>query len=435
LKGRIVEKFLQIQQLLLRSRRLPWILVVVVLAILAGTILLTMQQTRARIRAQIAGRDGEVLHAVARMQMPAATDPEDPAGSVEDPANQLAVLLETSRLSWVLGARLFDPQGGFVESFPGDMFEAEVSAADLEILRSLQPVSRFHPAARLADVFLTDPETPPGGRSTVPLLEVTVPLHTVKDRRLVGIAQFIIEGDSIAREFARLDHYLLRQAMTAFVPAAIIMVAAIMWAFRRLNRAHRLLAERTETLVQANQELALAAKTSAVGAVTSHLIHGLKNPLAGLQNFVAGLGAAVADRPEGDLQQAIAATRRMQAMINDVVAVLREEEGSGHYQMSAAELVGVISGRMQGLCRERGVELVVDSQSHTMLPNRAANLVALILANLVQNAIEASPRNRSVRLAIENDGGTLRCERPARLRNSSTLSNWAESLASSFMIG
>jgi signal transduction histidine kinase len=394
-----VERILQIKKLLLRSRRTPWVLVVLSLAVLAGAILLTMRQTRASIRAQIAGRDGEVLYAVARMTVPADAGTDDPVTSMDDPANQLAVLLETSRLSLVMGARLFDTDGGFVGSFPGDMLEAGLGAEDLRSLRDFKPVSHFHPAVWLTDHFLPAAVEDIDRDRKMPLLEVNVPLHVGKPRRLVGIAQFIIEGDSIAGEFARLDRHLAEQAAVAFLAGGIVLVGAIAWSFRRLNRAHRLLAERTENLLAANQELALAAKTSAVGAVTSHLIHGLRNPLAGLQNFVAGLGANLADHPDGDLQQAIAATRRMQTMINEVVGVLREEEGTGQYEIPATELLEVISSRVRPLCRERGVELKTSVQSEAVLPNRAANLVALILVNLVQNAVEATPRGKAVRLS------------------------------------
>jgi len=405
-----MERILQIKKLLLRSKRTPWVLVVLSLAVLAGAILLTMRQTRASIRAQIAGRDGEVLYAVARMTMPADAATDDPVTSMDDPANQLAVLLETSRLSLVMGARLFDTDGGFVGSFPGDMLEAGLSAEDLRSLRDFKPVSHFHSAVWLTDHFLPAAVEDIDRDRKMPLLEVNVPLHVGKPRRLVGIAQFIIEGHSIAEEFARLDRHLAEQAGMAFLAGGIVLVAAIAWSFRRLNHAHRLLAERTESLLTANQELALAAKTSAVGAVTSHLIHGLRNPLAGLQNFVAGLGANLADHPDGDLQQAIAATRRMQTMINEVVGVLREEEGAGQYEIPVTELVEMIAGKLQPLCRERGVELRASAQSEAVLPNRAANLIALILLNLVQNAVEATPRGRLVQLSLTQRNEELLAE-------------------------
>jgi len=405
-----VERILQIKKLLLRSKRTPWVLVALSLAVLAGAILLTMRQTRASIRAQIAGRDGEVLYAVSRMTMPAESTSNDPTGAMDDPANQLAVLLETSRLSLVMGARLFDTDGGFVGSFPGDMMESGLSPPDLRSLRDFKPVSHFHPAVWLSDHFVPAAIEDIDRDRKMPVLEVNVPLHVGKPRRLVGIAQFIIEGHSIAEEFARLDRNLFEQALMAFLAGGIVLVAAIAWSFRRLNRAHRLLAERTESLLTANQELALAAKTSAVGAVTSHLIHGLRNPLAGLQNFVAGLGANLADHPDGDLQQAIAATRRMQTMINEVVGVLREEESTGQYEIPIAELVEMISNKVQALSRARGVELIASKRSEAVLPNRAANLVALILVNLVQNAVEATPRGKAVRLSLTQDNEQLLAE-------------------------
>ena len=65
-----MERVLHIRKLLLRSRRLPWVVLGLTLAILAGAIALTTEQTRQRIRNQMVGRDGEVLDAVALMQQP-----------------------------------------------------------------------------------------------------------------------------------------------------------------------------------------------------------------------------------------------------------------------------------------------------------------------------------------------------------------------------
>lgn len=386
------------------------------LLILAGVLTVTTSQTRAKIRAQITGRDREILYAMTRMQMPAAAGADGEAGSLEDPANQLPVILETSRLSGVMGTRLFSPSGQFVESVPPDLVEGRLSASDLEALQSLRPVSRFVSAVSWSQLFL--PEAGAGGdgavesRPGMPVLEVSVPLHIAAgpSQRLVGIAQFVIEGYSIEQEFGLLDRYLWRQALTAFLAGAAILSVASLWLFRRLSAAHRLVAERTENLLQANQELALAAKTSAVGAVTAHLIHGLRNPLAGLQNFVAGLGASVADHPDSDWQQAIAATRRMQAMINDIVGVLREEESAGQYEIPMAELMEIVSRKMLALARERGVSLRTTTAADIVLPNRAANLVALILANLVQNAVEVTPRQGAVDLDVALANDQLLCQ-------------------------
>jgi len=279
-----VERILQIRQLLLRSKRVPWVVLGLTLGILAGAILVTTQQTRLRIRQQIAGRDGEILYAVARMQMPDCAEDADLVGRIEDPGNQLTVILETSRMSGVMGARLFDTNGQFVESFPADVVEHPIDPDDLPALQALRPVSHFLASLSLAEVFLPDSARPSDGR--------------------------------------------------------LILVVAI----------------------------------------------------------------------AGSFQQAIASTRRMQAMINEVVAVLREEEGAGQYEIPVAELIGFITAKVQTLCRERGVELITTLPPPVVLPNRAANLVALILANLVQNAIEATPPGKVVNLSLALERENLVCE-------------------------
>ncbi len=406
-----MEKISPVEQLILRSRRLPWVLIGVTLAILAGTILFATLQLRAKIREQIAGRDGEVLDAVAFEHL-AADMPEteiELLGPLTDPDNQLSVVLKTSRLKGVVAARLFDANGKFTRAFPPNVRDAALDPQHLPALRNLKPASHFYRAVRSSSLFVSEVETVPDAERTLPLLEVNVPLHTGADRQLLGIAQFVIEGYSIAAEFSQLDRHLARQALVAFLVGGGTLILTSFWAFRRLRGAHLLLAERTRSLLQANQALALAAKTSAVGAITSHLIHGLKNPLSGLQNLVASLASADADSPEADWQQAIVATRRMQGLITQVVNVLREEEGSAQFQITQAELAEIVVSKVHPLSLETGVRLVTQVNGGAALPNRTANLVALILVNLVQNALQATPRGQSVTLLL-NSAENLVCE-------------------------
>lgn len=395
-----MERVRHIQKLLLRSERLPLLVLAVTLAILAGAILLTTHQLRRFSREQIAGRDGYMLHAVAQAQQLEESDTL--LGDFADPLNQLTVVLKTSRLTRALATRLFDARGQFTDSFPADVREENLAAADLAALNLLKPVSHFRPATPLSTIFLTEPADQ---NRAQPLLEVNVPLHTKAG--LVGVAQFIIEGQSIAEEYARLDRQLLLQASGVFLAGALVLIVAIGWAFRRLRRALRSLAERTDDLLQANQELALAAKTSAVGAVASHLIHGLKNPLSGLQQFVSNRGATEAGQLATDWAQAAASTRRMQSMINQVVSVLREEESATHYEITLPELGQLVSTRVQALARESEVQFLTRFHAGAGLPNRTANLVTLILVNLAQNAIQASPRGRTVTLATSADSARL----------------------------
>ena len=405
-----MEHITQIEQLLLRSRRLPWVLVGVTLAILGATILLASLQLRAKIREQIAGRDGEVLHEVAVMQLEAdAPEIIEEIGPITDPENLLPVVLKTSRLKGVVATRFYDASGKSAWAFPTGVREAPLDPRCLPTLARLRPVGRFLEAVPSRHLFRSEGE-PAESDKPMPLLEVNVPLHTSAENRLIGIAQFNIDGSPIAAEFSQLDRHLAVQALIGFLVGGGTLVAAISWAFRRLRQAHHLLARRTDSLWQANQELAMVAKTSAVGAITSHLIHGLKNPLSGLQSFVANLAPSNAASAEADLEQAVAATRRMHSLISQVVNVLREEDGAAQYEVNLQELAEMVSAKVHSLSVQTGVRFDTQWKGKTVLPNRAANLVGLILVNLAQNALQATPKGRSVALSLIEQGKNLLCE-------------------------
>ena len=79
-------------------------------------------------------------------------------------------------------------------------------------------------------------------------------------------------------------------------------------------------------------------------------------------------------------------------------------------ELSLAEMVGIISAKVQPLCAQRGVELEVRQNAQAVFPNRSANLIALILVNLLQNAIEATPSGQRVSLLLARDGDCILAE-------------------------
>src|SRR6185503_11030659 len=100
-----------------RFRLLPLLIILVSLTILAGTIYPVSRQLRERIREQITGRDGELLNVVARMHQ---LEEDTNILRIEDPTNQLYLILKTSRVVDAFTTRLFDADGKFVRSFPDD---------------------------------------------------------------------------------------------------------------------------------------------------------------------------------------------------------------------------------------------------------------------------------------------------------------------------
>jgi signal transduction histidine kinase len=395
-----------IQQQILRSRRLPLLIVALVLGVFGTTIYFGTVRLRKGIQSQLVQRDADILYAVAQMQqLHNQEEGTELGGEIE----HLSVALESSQLpdlKGVIAMRLFDPQGKFTLSLPLHIPPATLSASDLTHLKALRPGSRFYPDASVAPFF------PPTGRDaapsaaakTAPLLEINIPLHRKDQSELLGAAQFIIDGESIANEFAALDRSLALQAGGVFAAGGFITVCVLLWAFRRLQTAGRLVMERTEKLLRANEELALAARTSAVGAVTAHLIHGLSNPLSGLHDFVttgrARSPQSDPDENELDWDDAAASADQMQRLIAESIRLLGEEQAFDRYEITFAELAEVVAGKVRTMAERAGVGFTSIVKADGILPNREANLIVLILENLIRNAIEATPSGKNVALTV-----------------------------------
>lgn len=371
-------------------------------AVMALVVVLGAWQLREQVREQIVARDGEILLAYARTVQ--ADESRDEV-LAEDP---LVVMVEMAKLQGIFAARLYTAQGEFVTSLPVALDDDEgVPSGKLEILKQGLPVSRFQRDFQLTELSLsTNLSFWRGATNDMPVVEVWVPLTGRTDGLLRGVAGFLIDGAGVAREFARLDARLGWQTVLVLGVAFGVTGAVIGWSFRRLERSLRLLARRTEDLQRANQELARSARVAALGAVTAHLIHGLRNPVSGLQSFIAA-GPETGGADEVAWEDARVATRRMQALIEQVVGVLREHESDLAYEVTLRELAEAVVARVRGKAEARGVALAVEGDPPPPVDNRRSGLLALILTNLVENGIEASSRGGSVRLRLAAEPGGL----------------------------
>lgn len=378
---------------------------VLALAVLGGMVALGTLYLRRHLREHLVQRDGDILYAVALARQYANGAGSNLTQRLGNPADQLALALDISQLKeGVLAVRMFDREGRFVTAFPPNVTATNLPTADLTPLHRLQPVGRFHDHARLSDHFWLEAED----AHATPMLEVTIPLHARGSSNLMAAAQLLLDGHTIAREYGRVDQHLWRIALALFAGGGLMLSAVLILAYRRLRRAQALLEDRTRRLLRANHELALAAKTSALGSVTAHLIHGLGNPLANLQDFVAAHGHNGA--PARDLETVASATHRMQQIVHDVVRVLSEERGGDLYELSLAELAGVLNTKLHPAVEDADVHLLTEINAEGNLSNHHANLILLILENVIHNALQATPRGRTVRVAFTSGDGSVRCE-------------------------
>jgi signal transduction histidine kinase len=369
------------------------------IAVFAVVVAFVTLRLRAGLREQILLREGETLAAVATLQL--ANDAASLAdlGVADAPGALRDAVLKTAKLRGVLAIRVFDAGQTFMGAVPDWAWSEEPPAAgDWARLSAGRSIARLHPRESLA--LLAGLAELRAGEPVVPLLEAWVPLLRTEDAALAGAAQFWIDGRAVAAEFATLDGHLAAQAALAWLAGSLVIVVALGWAFRRLDRANRELRTRSEDLQRANRELVLAAKTSALGAVTAHLIHALKNPLAGLEDFVAGQAESGSSAEKGEeLAAASELTRRLRSMVNDVVAVLHDEQHGAHFVLTGDEVAELALAKVRPAAARRGVKLAAETAGAVTLSGRRANLAGLVLQNLLQNAVEASAAGGTVRLA------------------------------------
>jgi len=390
---------------------MPSLVLVLALGILGGAVMAGHRHLHRVVHAQLVNEDGEIFYEVAQAQQ--LTGPvTNLAERLKSPIEQLALALQISQLSQlssnVLGVRLFDGAGRFVTAFPANVTRATLDAGACARLRELQPMSRYYSQADLADFFLMLP-TEAGSRSYAqPLLEVNIPIHAHDQRQLLACAQLLLDGRELAAKAAALDSQLRAEGWAVFGCGGGLLGAVLVWAYRRLERANRLLHERTERLLRANHELTLAAKTTALGAVTANLIHGLSNPLACLQIFMSIHGD---DHPgDSDWQGAVAATHRMQRLVQEVVRVLGEQDSRECYEITLEELAHVLESKVRPAAQDLGVNWELELSAQGRLSNHRANVILLILENLVSNALQVTPRGKTVRTSFFDDGPGIVCE-------------------------
>ncbi len=385
----------------------PWFTtpLVVGAATVAGFVLVAVLlalRLREDLRGQILRREAESVAAMVALQQSRAGDEFARFGLGAEPADWFPLLLETSRLRGVVALRLFDAGGALQDAEPYPLV-ATLPAADLARVRTGGHAVRLHPGVLVESLRLGEAEFQADGGE--PLLEIVVPLVHPGGAGFAGAAQYWIDGAPMRAEFTQLDHHLLQRAGGTAALGAALVLAILAWAFRRLRAAHRELQARSDDLARANQEFSLAAKTSAVGAITAHLLHGLKNPLDGLEGYVS---SQPADDPDGageEWRAALETTQRIRTLVNEVLAILREEQAGGaRYRLTAAEVLAAAEEKIRPLAAARGVVFTARREDDAALPGRRAHLVLLVLDNLLRNACEAAPPGGRVALTFTRQG-------------------------------
>jgi signal transduction histidine kinase len=380
------------------SGRFPrFAVVVMTMLVFGGAVALVTLQSQAGLRQQILQREAEILTAIASMQLDEAAAAAEAANLPLDevPGSLLVAVLKTQRLADVSGVRIYDAEQRVRNTYMLAQANDAPAASTWSRVTQGEPVGRLH--RKLDNERATELLLPANSNTA---FEAWVPLRRGESGPLIGAAEFWMNGAKLTAQLAAHDGRLWTQATIAWLVGSAVILAAFGWAFRRLDATNRELRARSEDLQRANRELVLAAKTSALGAVTAHLMHEIKNPLAGLEVIVAGQNDG-GSRPEsggGELIAASELTRRLRTMVNDVAGVLRDEQTGAEFELTTADVAELVQTKVQSEVDQRGVQLEVMVKTGVTLSGRRANLATLVLRNLLQNAIEATPRGGRVTL-------------------------------------
>jgi signal transduction histidine kinase len=371
----------------------------VLVAIFAALLLHYRRDLTVEIHRTIVERDAAVLHPVAVLQLGEGGARDFPDSNPTENDTVLAVL-KSAQQAGMLGVAVFDADGNPLRAVPVSMLFADLAPDDYLELTRLKPISRYHPRFSLASIFAGAPAAEPA-----PVLEVLLPLHHPGGTQLAGVAQYFIDARPLARELAAIDRRISLQTFVTLGIGAALIFAVVGAAHWGLTRAQRIIAERNERLIRANFELSLAAKASVLGQITSHLLHGLQGPVAGLRAVLATRGA---QEPTEDWQTAADYTERLQAMIQETVMMLGERSSETAYEMSGHDLVMALRKRHEAAAATMGVNLAVGGGFAPCIDSNRGNLLCLIGGNLIENAIQASPRGGTVRVGLELVADDLR---------------------------
>jgi signal transduction histidine kinase len=373
---------------------------VLLVAIFSALVIWFRSDLRTEIHLKIIERDAAVLYPMALQQMA-----ENEASGGSNPFAPLTALLKSARQKGMLAVAVFDRDGNTIDAVPTNQLFVELPTDDFLRLRSGGPITRYHPAFPLDQYFAGVSRE----QRQAPVLEVLLPLPGPDPAAVHGFVRYFIDARALSQELALIDRRINRQTAVTLGVGAILIAAVMTGAAFRIHRAQRVIAERNERLTRANFELTLAAKASAVGQIASHLIHGLQGSVEGLRAVVA---SREADPSNPAWESAAGYTERLQTMVQDTVALLRDASAHASYELTGHELAAIVRDRNQAAATEKGVVFEVNDGFAATIDSHRGSLLCLIANNLVQNAITATDSGRRVSVALGDDGGafTLRVQ-------------------------
>jgi two-component system sensor histidine kinase GlrK len=143
----------------------------------------------------------------------------------------------------------------------------------------------------------------------------------------------------------------------------------------------------------------------------SHVSHDLKGPLASTRETVhillEEIPGPLNEKQRRLLGLCLKSSERLSGMIGNLLDVSRMEAGMMDYKIESCDLVPLArnaASELEGLAREKKLELVVDSTVPEMRVDCDQGRITQVISNLIENAIKFSPVSSRAHVRIEANG-------------------------------
>jgi signal transduction histidine kinase len=144
-----------------------------------------------------------------------------------------------------------------------------------------------------------------------------------------------------------------------------------------------------------------------------HVTHELRTPLTNIRAYAETLSEGVLNDPEA-LRECynviVGETHRLSRLVEDILSLSQLEAGSVRLSMddvNTARLIRQVVEDMQANADEKSVDLVLSLPAKVPTIRGDKERMAVVLTNLVGNAIKYTPQGGSVEVSCEEDGGRL----------------------------
>ena len=143
---------------------------------------------------------------------------------------------------------------------------------------------------------------------------------------------------------------------------------------------------------------------------TANVSHELKTPLTSISGYAELIGSGLA-RPEdvaGFAGRIQAESRRLMALINDILELSRLDEQRGlgeREQVSLLQLARATLQRLEKIAQEKNIALAAEGEAGCV--SGYAQLLNQMIYNLVDNAVKYTPDGGSVKLRVLHEGGQV----------------------------